>query len=149
MAKYRQGMYKVVNKDKYKGNAEKVRFLSSYELAVFRFLDTHSSIIEWGAEEFIIPYFSSADGKKRRYMIDVYCKYKNRKGEIIQELIEIKPFCQTQPPINKTTKHKQVYLQELYTYSVNTDKWKAATKYAKERKMQFRILTEKDIFKNA
>lgn len=146
MGNYHQGEYEIINKDKYTGNGNP-RYLSSWELVVFKTFDLNPNVIEWGSENVIIPYYSSADGRKRRYMVDIYVKYKNRRGNIIKELIEIKPFAQTQPPIKKGRKKTQTYINELYTWQVNQDKWAAAMKYAKDRNMVFRVLTEKQIFR--
>lgn len=140
-----KGEYTVKNRDKYVGVGNP-RYLSSWELVVFKKLDHHPDVIEWGAENVIIPYYSTADGRKRRYMVDIYMKYRDKQGKIRKELVEIKPFKETQPPKNSKRKKTSTYLQEVYTFAVNTDKWKAATKYAKDRKMEFRILTEHGIF---
>ena len=146
MGNYQQGTYEVVNKDKYVG-AQNPRYLSSWELTVFKTFDHNKNVIKWGAEVVVVPYFSVADDRNRRYMVDLYVEYITKSGEKRKELIEVKPFAQTQPPVKKGRKKKSTFLKELYTFQVNTDKWKAATKYAKQRGMVFRILTEKDIFK--
>jgi len=150
---YRQGIYEVINKSKYVG-VKNPRYMSSWELRVFEYFDRNPNVVEWGAETVIVPYISQADmcdqfpnGKPRRYLIDLYVKFRNRSGNIVKQLIEIKPFAQTQQPKPTRGKRKNTYLKEVYTYQVNTDKWIAAAKFAKDRKMLFRIITEKDIFK--
>jgi len=145
--RYKQGIYEVINKDKYKGDSKKVRYLSSWEQHVFKFFDMNPNIIHWNSEDVVIPYFSRADNRNRRYMVDLYVKYKNKNGDIIRELVEIKPFAQTQPPVKKKGKKKSTYLNEYYTFCVNMDKWSAASEYARKRKMTFRVITERDIFK--
>jgi len=146
MAKYKQGTYKVKNKSKYVGQGDP-RYLSSWEYDCFEFFDMHPDVIQWGAENVIVPYYSTADGRNRRYMVDLFVKYKDEKGQVIKELVEIKPFCQTQPPKKTRRKKQSTYLKESYTFQVNIDKWKAASLYAKKRKMRFRIITEKNIFR--
>lgn len=146
MSRYKQGTYKVVNKDKYVGDGDP-RYLSSWELILFRFLDKNPHIIKWGSENVIVPYYSNADGRNRRYMVDLFIKYKDKDGNIKKELLEIKPHAQTQPPKKGGRKKKTTYLREVYTYQVNMDKWKAAEAYARKRKMEFRLITEKHIFK--
>jgi hypothetical protein len=142
---YQQGIYEVQNRDKYVGSANP-RYLSSWELVVFQKFDRHPNIKRWGAETVIIPYYSHADQRNRRYMIDLFVEYEDKNGQTQRELIEIKPFCQTQRPVKSGRKKQTTFLKECYTYQVNTDKWAAAAKYAKKRKMGFRILTERDIF---
>lgn len=143
---YVQGTYNVKNKDKYVGTKEP-RYLSSWELKVFEEFDRNPMILQWGSEPVVIKYFSSADNKYRRYMVDIFVKYKKSDGTIVKELIEIKPYIQTQPPQAKKGKRKQTLLKEIYTYNVNMDKWKAAVDFCKKRNIGFRIITEKDIFK--
>lgn len=146
MSHFRQGIYEVKNKSKYVGS-QNPRYMSSWELVVFKFFDDNPSVKKWGAETVIIPYYSHADEKNRRYMIDLFVEYENKRGKVVRELLEIKPHAQTQPPKKGGRKKKSTYLKELYTYQVNVDKWSAAKKYAKKRKMDFRVLTEHDIFK--
>ena len=148
MSRFMQGSYTVINPKKYVGDVKKVRYLSSWELHLFKFLDLNPHILFWGSESTIVPYYSPADGRNRRYMVDIFVKYKNKNGDIIKELLEVKPHAQTLPPKNTARKKKTTYLKELYTYNVNIAKWKAASEYARKRKMEFRIITEKHLFKS-
>jgi len=147
MGKFAQGDYTVINKEKYMGNIHKVRYLSSWELVLLKFFDMNTSILEWNSEDVIVPYYSNADQKKRRYMVDFYIKYKTKDGVIKKELLEVKPYAQTLPPTKRGRKKQSTFLKEVYTYQVNIDKWKAATAFAKARGMEFRLITEHDIFK--
>jgi len=141
-----QGEYKVKNKDKYVGNKDP-RYLSSWELEAFKYLDGNPNIMRWGSELVIIKYFSPVDGRDRRYMVDLFVEYYNSSGKLVKEIIEIKPFKETKPPKNTSRKKRQTYLKELYTWEVNKAKWAAAAIFAKQRKLTFRIITEKSIFK--
>lgn len=143
---FRQGTYTLKNPEKYTGNKNNIRYMSSWELVLMEFFDRNPNILQWNSEDVIISYYSSADGKQRRYMIDFWIKFKNKKGEIKQELLEVKPKSQTQPPKKVGRKSQKTFLKELYTFQVNIDKWKAASKYAKDRGMTFRIITEDDLF---
>lgn len=146
MANYMQGTYQVKNKEKYVGG-KAPRYLSSWELQVFKYFDSNPNVLQWGAECVIVPYWSEVDQRKRRYMVDLYVKYKNRNGDVLEEIIEVKPLMQTTPPKKGGRKKKETYLREVYTWNVNQAKWKAAAEYAKKRNMKFRIITEKDIFR--
>ncbi|MFP9219642.1 TnsA endonuclease N-terminal domain-containing protein, partial [Enterococcus faecalis] len=98
-------------------------------------------IIAWGSETAVIPYFCNAEGKKRRYFMDIWMK--DSSGQ--EFFIEIKPKKETQPPVKPahlTTAAKKRFMNEIYTWSVNTDKWKAAQSLAEKRGIKFRILTE-------
>jgi hypothetical protein len=145
--KWKQGTYEPINKEKYKGSYPIV-YRSSWEKRVFYFLDTHPAIIEWGSESIVIPYKFTIDGQMHRYFIDVNFIVNNKKGEQKRYLIEIKPFEQTQPPIQpkrKSQKAIQRYNQALLTYQKNLDKWKAAKEWAKKRGYIFDIWTEKTL----
>lgn len=147
---YKQGIYEVVNKEKYIG-IRNPRFLSSYELKVFTDLDRHPDVIKWGAEVVIVPYLNptriTKDGsmRKSRYIVDIYVKYRARDGELREEIIEIKPSHETVEP-KRGKKKQSSYDRQLLTFMQNSAKWEAAKRYAEDRGMTFRILTEKEIF---
>lgn len=104
-------------------------------------MDKNPEIIAWGSETAVIPYFCNAEGKKRRYYMDIWMK--DASGQ--EFFVEIKPKKETQPPIkpaNLTTAAKKRYMNEIYTWSVNCDKWKAASAVAEKRNIKFRVLTE-------
>lgn len=143
----KQGYYEVINTDKYRGDVKKVRYLSSWEYDICVYFDKNPNVLEWNSEDIVIPYYSPADKKKRRYMVDFWVKYKDRNGNIKQELVECKPYAQTQPPTKRGRKSKTTLLNEQYTYQVNVAKWTAAAEFAKKRGMTFRIITENDIYR--
>ena len=143
---YKQGIYEVTNKDKYLGESNP-RYLSSYELHVFQYMDRTPHVIKWGAEVVVVPYYSHVDESNRRYMVDIFVEYVKPNGDKFTELIEIKPTKDTLKPVNKQGKKRSTYMRELYTYNVNVAKWMAASKYAQQRGWTFRLLTEKNIFK--
>lgn len=72
-------------------------------------------------------------------------KIKSVDGTIRDYVVEIKPFSQTQPP-KYPGKQTKRYLEEVETFVKNQSKWEAARNYAKERNMQFVVLTEKELF---
>ncbi|AKA61997.1 head completion protein [Proteus phage vB_PmiM_Pm5461] len=139
-----KGKFLPVNKDKYKGDWRKITYRSSWEHFFMKWLDNNSDVVSWSSETVIIPYFSNADGKKRRYFMDFWAKFKS--GQ--EFLFEVKPFKETQPPrppANVTVKAKKRFMEEMYTYQVNSDKWKAAKKLADKMNLQFKIVTESSL----
>lgn len=135
------GKYSVKNKEKYRGDFSKITYRSSWESYFMGYLDNNPKIVKWNSEGVVIPYFSNADGKKRRYFMDFW--FKDESGQ--EFFVEIKPKKETMPPhkpTKLTTKAQKNYMNELYTYSVNVDKWKAAFKYAEANNIKFRVLTE-------
>lgn len=139
--KWRQGFYEVRNPDKYVGDLKKVIFRSSWELSMNQFLDNNPNILRWSSEEFYIPYIKPTDGKVHRYFPDYWIEYKNRDGNILQEVIEVKPSNQVYP----NRKKRQTNYDRI-TYEINMSKWRAATEFCKKRGVKFQIITEKQIF---
>ena len=109
-------------------------------------VDSNTNILQWSSEQIVVPYFSKADNKPRRYFVDFYIKYKNKQGDTVEEIIEVKPKAETLPPVAKKGKRKSRYLAECLTFQVNIDKWAAACEYAKKRGWSFRIITEDELF---
>ncbi|QEG05440.1 head completion protein [Shigella phage JK32] len=137
-----KGKYKPENPEKYKGNnLHKITYRSSWELHIMKFLDRSPSVAKWNSECVIIPYWSSADKRSRKYHMDFWVKFVDGK----EFLWEVKPAKETIPPQKPkriTTKTKQRYMQECYTYTVNTEKWKAAVDLCQKHNMEFKIITE-------
>lgn len=141
---YKQGMFTPKNREKYKGDPDRIKFRSSYELAVMRWLDRRDDVISWSSENIIVPYYSSVKGKKRRYIVDIWMQYKTRNGDIKTILVEIKDSKQCKPP--RKQKNNNRYIEEGLTWVTNNEKWAAAEKYAADRGWEFKIFTEKEIF---
>lgn len=107
--------------------------------------DQHQDVVWWKSEETIIPYRSPVDGKMHRYFPDFLINTKNRQGLSETMLIEVKPKAQTIEPKKQSTVTKR-YLNEVFTWGVNSKKWEAAEQYCADRGWKFVILTEKDIY---
>ena len=69
---------------------------------------------------------------------------RNQHGRIKKFIIEVKPLSQTKIP-KKQKRVTKKYLTEVKTYAVNDAKWKAAREYCADRRMEFMILTEKEL----
>ena len=61
---------------KYKGNAKNIICRSSWERRFCNYCDINENIIEWGSEEFFIPYVSPKDNRVHRYYPDFIIKVK-------------------------------------------------------------------------
>ena len=140
-----QGWFKPQNPEKYRGNVDKIRYLSSWERDFDAFLDRNPNILEWWAEPFPITYIKPTDRKPHRYYPDYWIKYKKADGTITQEIIEIKPYSQVHPP-RKVGKRRKQQVYETLTHLINTAKWGAAQKFCTKYNMKFRILTEKQLY---
>lgn len=138
-------LWRPKNLKKYKGNYNNIWVRSSYELRVYKWLDNNESVLEWSSEEHIVMYKSPIDGKYHRYFLDAYAKIKSADGRIVEYLIEIKPYQQTiEPKIKKNI--TKSYINEVYTWGINSAKWNAAKQHCKQRGWVFKIITEKEIF---
>ena len=135
------GKFKPKNYKKYKGDPTKIFYRSLWERRFMVYCDNNPNIIEWGSEEIIIPYRSPVDKKVHRYFPDFYIKYQNSKGEVLREIVEVKPKAQCLPPKEPKRKTRK-YRNKQITYIINQAKFKAAGDFCRERKMGFRILTE-------
>lgn len=144
MYKGQTSQYRVKNPSKYKGTLTNVVARSSWERRFMTWADNSPSVIFWGSEEIIIPYYSQADGRIRRYFVDFFCEIKDQSGNITKYLIEIKPEKFTKSPVQPAKKTKK-YLEEVIQYVTNESKWEAAKRYCNERGMKFLILTEKNL----
>lgn len=147
MAKYKQGIYKPKNPEKYSGDQFNIVYRSSWELRVQKWLDNNENVLEWSSEEHAIPYVSPIDNKIHRYFVDFYAKIKKADGSISTYLIEVKPYAQTvEPEVQKRVSKK--YINEVYTWGINSAKWKSAREYCRKNGWEFVILTEKDMFES-
>ena len=142
-SKYRQGVFNPVNKEKYKGSFP-IYFRSSYELKFQRWADANPNVISWGSESVIIPYQNPLTGRISRYFVDFNITMRDKNGEIKKFLIEIKPFSQTLPPVQKNKKTKSLIYQQA-EYVKNQAKWAAAQKFCESRNSTFVIITEKQL----
>jgi hypothetical protein len=136
-----KGIYTPKNVEKYLGDPRKIRFLSSWELRFMQVCDMNPNIIQWGSEEFRVKYFNPIKKKVCDYIPDFIIKYKDRNGNIITEVIEIKPLKQTVPD-------KRASLYDQVALAVNHAKWAAAKMVCESHGIRFRIATEKDLFRN-
>lgn len=145
---YKQGIFIPQNIQKYKGK-QPIVYRSGYELKFYKYCDKHPSILEWAVESLKIAYINPMKnnglGGPAFYYPDILIKYKNTKGEIVIELIEIKPFRETKMPVSKQGKTKESLQKEMNLWLINQAKWDAAIKYCNTKGYIFRLLTEKEL----
>jgi hypothetical protein len=137
--KFHRSMYLVKNKAKYIGRRAPI-CRSSWESTFCMFLDMHPSVLQWASEAIAIPYRDPLTNKEKRYFPDFFMVYVDTTGKKHAELIEIKPSTQTG---QKKTKSKLNQAQIIKNHA----KWSAALQYCAKNGIQFRLLTENEIFK--
>lgn len=141
--KYHQGKFNPRNPEKYKGqDIKNIVYRSSWELKFMKWCDREENILEWGSEEFFIPYFDPTTKKVRRYFPDFYMKVKDKEGNIQRYVIEVKPKRQVLKPEKTPRKKEKTFLSEVLTWEKNQAKWKAAKDFCEDRMIKFSIITE-------
>ena len=144
MAESLKSKYKPSYPQKYKGDSNNIICRSSWERKFCRWCDLNESVLEWGSEEFSIPYLSHLDGRIHKYYPDFIIKVQEQSGKIKTYVIEVKPKKQTAPPKQKSRVTKS-YIYEAKTYAVNQAKWKAAVEWCADRLLEFKIITEEEL----
>ena len=139
-----KGRYQPNNPLKYKGNFRNIIYRSLWELKFMKYCDSNPNILEWGSEEFCLPYRSPLDNKIHRYFPDFYIKVKENTGQIKKYIIEVKPKRQCMEP-KPQKKKTRTYIYEVREYAKNQAKWKAAEEYCLDRGYEFKVLTEKEL----
>ena len=139
-----KGRYQPKNPLKYKGNYRNIIYRSLWELKFMKYCDNNQNILEWGSEEFWLPYRSPLDNKVHRYFPDFYIKVRENNGMVKKYVIEIKPKKQCIEP-KPQKKKTRTYIYEVREYAKNQAKWKAAEEYCLDRGYEFKILTEKEL----
>ena len=129
---------------KYVGDYRNIIYRSLWELKFMKYCDSNQNILEWGSEEFWLPYRSPLDNKVHRYFPDFYIKVRETTGKINKMIIEVKPKRQCIEP-KRPKKKTRGYIYEVREYARNQAKWKAAKSYCLDRGYEFKILTENEL----
>jgi hypothetical protein len=138
-----KGWFTPQNPNKYKGNADRIVYRSSWELRVMKNFDENPSVIWWASEEMFVKYVSPIDKRVHRYFTVFVVRVKKKDGKEATMMLEVKPEKQTKPP--KQSRRTRKMLAEVATYAINQEKWKAAELFCLEHGWQFKILTEKEL----
>ena len=139
MANWAQGKYKVENANKYIGK-NSPRYRSGWELTFMMFCDKHDSVLNWASESIQIPYRNPFTGKPTIYVPDFFVLYQDKNGIQRAEIVEIKPKKQSLIESRVTS------ARDKAAVALNHAKWAAAKAYAKKIGVNFRVITEDDLF---
>ena len=140
-----RGKYIPTHPKKYKGDPSNIIYRSLWERKFMVYCDRNDKILEWGSEEFFVPYRSPLDGKIHRYFPDFYVKVRTRTGNK-KWVVEVKPKAQSKDPVKNPNRRTRKWLTEVFTYAVNLAKWKSAEEFCKDHNMEFKVLTEDHLF---
>lgn len=131
--------YTPKNPEKYKGDYPIVA-RSGWERSVFQDLDSNEFILEWASEPMSIPYFDPVTGRQRIYIPDILFMgvTADMKGTKTV-LVEIKPAHEAL--IERARSDADSLVQ-----ATNMAKWAAASWWCERRGIEFRVVTEDDLF---
>ena len=140
-----QGEFIPKNSVKYKGRYP-IIVRSTWERMFSQWLDMNPSVIEWSSESHVVNYYDPVQMKRRRYYPDYYMKVTTRDGGFRKYLVEIKPYRETLPPKKTKGQSKKTKLYQESTYLTNQAKWEAAKRYCQKMGLEWKIITEKEMF---
>ena len=138
MPRFAQGTFQIVNTKKYIGQGLP-RYRSSWEMAFMRFCDSNNHVLQWASESVRIPYRHPITGRMTTYVPDFLITYRTRDNTVKGELIEIKPSSQSMIAEGQNARERAVV-------AVNYAKWHAATKWARQNGLTFRVISENEMF---
>ena len=144
MAESIKSRYKPLNPKKYQGNPNNIICRSSWERKFCMWADRKDNVVSWASEEINIPYISPKDNRVHKYYPDFLIKVKESNNRIKTYVVGVKPKKQTMPP-KKRSKITKSYIYECQTYAVNQAKWKAASEFCKDNRIEFKIITEDEL----
>jgi len=140
MTKFAQGIYKIMNPQKYVGT-KAPKYRSSWEFTFMKFCDENNHVLQWASESVSIPYRHPLTGKQTIYIPDFLITYQGSNGRTIGELIEIKPRKQSVIEGKMSERDRAIV-------AINYAKWDSATKWARRQGLTFRVINEDQIYKN-
>ncbi len=146
--RYKKGIFTPKNLHKYVGDPTKIIYRSGWEKHFLEWCDRNPNVIQYNSEEVVIPYMSPIDRKQHRYFCDFCVAIRQPNGVIGKYLVEIKPYAQTKPPKRTGKMLLETFNNNYKTYIINQAKWNTAKVFAKQRNMEFIVLTEKELFKD-
>ena len=137
-SKFQQGPFTPTNPNKYVGKGTP-RYRSGWELAFMRFCDTNDNIMSWASEVVSIKYRNPLTGKITNYIPDFFVTYRDKNNQMRAEMIEIKPKKQSIIESKASNRDRAIV-------AINYAKWDAAVKWCRKQGINFRVITEDDIF---
>lgn len=145
-----QGLYKLINPQKYRGNPLEVVYRSSWEKRFMIYCDLNPGILQWESEPYKIPYVDYY-GKRRSYIPDFLVITTNSKNPSMYNkyIIEIKPDKETREPTIPQGYISPKQLKNIeYGYGVwykNKHKWAYAKEWCVKNDLEFKLITEKQL----
>ena len=102
-------------------------------------LDNNPAILQWASEAIHVNYRNPFTGKNTIYVPDFFVRFIDANNVDHSEIWEVKPSKETTLEAAKSMRDKAAVM-------LNQAKWQAAKIYCAQQGLNFRILTENDIF---
>ena len=134
-----RGRYTLKNPEKYAGTKNPI-YRSSWEHTFMTFCDNNPAVIGWASEAVRIPYKNPLTGKQSSYVPDFFVQYQDKDGNRKSELVEIKPSNQSTMEGAGRSRNRHMAVVQ------NMAKWEAATRWCKQKRITFRVVTENDLY---
>jgi len=131
---------------KYKGEYP-IICRSEWERVFCRWCDINPGVLRWSSETLAIPYYDPVRLKKRKYFPDFAINVDDGSDRDKIFIIEIKPYKDTKPPTRSRAKSEKTRITEARSWATNLAKWTAADNFCKKKGYEFKIITEKELFK--
>jgi hypothetical protein len=131
LPRFARGKFYPKNTEKYVGLSTPT-YRSSWEHAFMRLCDEHPNVYKWASESIKIPYRHPFTGKYTIYVPDFFIVYNDKNSKKHAEMVEVKPASQT----------------TMEAAGKSMAKREAASAYAKQNKLKFRVVSEEDLFHN-
>ena len=125
---------------KAKGKKKTCLFKSSWEFDFAKHLDSNNKVIDWGYEEIEIPYVSPITDEETTYLPDFWVVWIDDEDVKHKDIIEIKPACET-------IEREALTDQNNIRLITNIAKWKAAKELLDNEHLNFKIITEDQLYK--
>lgn len=139
-----KGKYNLINPSKYfGGDPNKIIYRSSWEFTCMQTFDKNPAIIGWGSETCSIPYMNPFTGRNTVYIPDFVVVYEDSRGRKKAEMIEVKPAKEV-PGLLES--NKKISRKDQMAQALNAVKWEAAMRFCRKRGLNFRVMTEFDIY---
>lgn len=103
-----------------------------------RMADNHPNVLAWASESHRIPYINPLTGKSSTYVPDFFIVYVDKDGKRHAEMVEVKPSSQI------IGNAKGQYDKAMAI--INEAKWEYARQWCNQQGIEFRIITENEIF---
>lgn len=138
MSKYAQGKFQIKNAEKYVGKKQPT-YRSAWEFVFMNFCDNNPNILQWASEAVHINYRNPLTGKNTIYVPDFLIIYIDKNGKKHGDVIEVKPKKETAMENARSARDQAFVL-------LNMAKWEAARAWCKNQGLNFRVVTEDQLF---